>query len=517
MIQRDEAAAAPAPEEPGLIERGFWSILEEFIPQGIYNTLWEIRTVGFWEFLKSKISGALSSIFSGMRAQGGFTATLAGIFQNLIDRGRVILSALVSGDCEPLIAAVREFRDTLSEIAGDAWGSITEFLQPIGDYLSNLWEKFGAPVVDFLGEFASDAWTFITDLGNDLWNLTAPARNYASSVWTEIKNLIGFGEGSGDDDGSGGLVGWITGKATEVWEEVKLTLEPVIAPIREIVDKVREILPLDAILNLRDTVTGWMDNAMQMADNMEEEGDVAENQDLLRDIVLPGVRRAIAGVQTNLTSASTWVTGLVGGLVEKVTGFFSAIGQSTLLSPLTGTLQWLSDEATALGQWATEKVVGVFDLAHDTLDTLNTWIEPIINALSRLVATLGNLMDRIGDFVLGPFMLIPECIREPIKNFLIEQVLSRIPIFNQLVAVPGLWARAQTVFRRIVVQIFRDGNLAGAAWTFFREVLALFGLPPTLVTNLIRNAARAIRDILRDPVGFLINLLNSVKTGFLVL
>jgi phage-related protein len=511
MVQRDEAAT---PEEPGLLERGFWAILSEFVSAETYNTLYEIRSIGFWQFLKNKISDGLASIFAGMRAQGGFTAGLADTFQNLIDRGRVILAALVSGDCQPLIAAVRDFRDTLSEIAGDAWASITEFLTPIGDYLSGLWEKFGAPVVDFLGEFASDAWTYITELGQSLWEWTAPARNYASSVWTEVKNLLGFGEGS-DDDGSEGLVGWITRKAGEVWDEVKLVLEPVLTPINAVVEKITAFLPLEAILNLRDTVTTWMDNAMQMADNMEEEGDVAENQDLLRDIVLPGIRRAIAGVQDNLTSASTWVTGLVGELVGEVTGFFTALGENTLLSPLSGQLQWLSEEATALGQWATEKVVGVFDLAHEALTTLGTWIEPVLNALSRLVATLGDLMGRIGDFVLGPFLLIPECIREPIKNFLVEQILSRIPIFSQLLEVPGLWARAQTVFRRIVVMIFRDGNLAGAAWTFFREVLQLFGLPPTLVTNLIRNAARAIRDILRDPVGFLVNLLNAVKTGFL--
>lgn len=515
MIQREETAPAPAaPEEEGILEMGFWTVLEMFVPQRIIDVLRDIRRLGLWEFLKRRISGALDSLFAGMRDQGGFTAQLADIFQSLLERGRVILAALVAGDCEPLFAAVRELRDTLSQVAGDAWNAVTEFLQPIGDYLSNLWQQFGAPVVDFLGEFASDVWEGIQGLGNELWELTRPAREYASSVWTEIKNLLGFGEG-GDDDGGGGIGAWIAEQAGEVWDEVAQTLEPVIAPIREVVDQVRAILPLDAILDLRDTITGWMDNAMQMADSMEEEGDVAENQDLLRDIVLPGIRRAITSVSDRLDTASAWVTGLIGDLVARVGGFFTALSQNTLLSPFRGALQWLDDEAVALGQWARETAAGVFDVAHQALEALDTWIEPVLDALQRLVSTLGDLMGHLGDFVLGPFMLIPRCIRDPIKDFLVEQVLRRIPIFSQLLEVPNLWARAQTVFRRIVVQIFRDGNLAGAAWTFFREVIQLFGLPPQLVTNLIRNAARAIRDILNDPAGFLLNLFRAIGRGFL--
>ncbi|MHB9005966.1 MAG: eCIS core domain-containing protein [Limisphaerales bacterium] len=516
LIQREPASSTDtaAPESEGFLEMGFWLALQHAgVAQRIIDVLREIRHVGLWEFLKRKLSGALNRVFDGLRNQGGFTARLADIFQGLLNRTRLILAALVGGDCQPLFAAVRDFRDTLSVLAGEAWDSITGFLQPIGDHLSGLWEKFGAPVADFLGEFAADTWTFISGLGNDLWNFTQPARDYASGIWTEVKSLLGFGEGN-DDDAGGGLGDWIAAQAGEAWDELKLGLEPVIAPIRQVADQVAAILPLEAIFNLRDTVTTWMDQALQMADTMEEEGDLAEDQDLIRDIVLPGVRRAIAGVNEKLTAASAWVTGVIGDLVGQVTGLVGAIGSHALLGPLQGAVQWLSDEATALGDWARDRAVGIFDLARQALDTLNAWIEPVLRALQRLVATVGNLAGRLGDFVLGPFLLIPECIREPIKDFLIEKILSRIPVFAQLIAVPDLWARAQTVFRRIIVQVFRDGDLAGAAWTFFREVIQLFGLPPELVTNLLRNAARAIGDILRDPVGFLLNLFRALGTGF---
>jgi phage-related protein len=514
MIQRDESPGpAPAPREQGLIERGFWFAVDRLAPRWLTDILHEVRDVGFFEFLKRRISRGLDRIFSGMQAQGGVIARLASLFQRLLDRGRIILDALVAGDCQPLFAAVREFRDTLSQMAGDAWSALTDFLRPVGDYLANLWDRFGAPVVDFLRQFAGDVWDFLSDLGRRFWDATAPIRDAFADGWSRIKDFLGFNSPT-EDDGSGGITGWISEQAGRAWDQIKLTFEPVIAPIRIVVEKVRAILPLDAILNLRDTVSQWMDHATQMADTMDREEAIAEDQDLIRSVVLPGIRRAISSVRQRVSSTLAWVNSGIGSLVQSVQGFFTTLESTPVLRPLAGAIHWLSAEAAQLGDWASETVGRVFGLADRALVALNAWIEPVLNALQRLIQTLSNLMDRLADFVLGPFMLIPRCIREPIKDFLVQQILGRIPIFSQLIALPDLWARAQSVFRRIVVQVFRDGNLLGAAWTFFREIIQLFGLPPQLVTNLIRNAARAIRDILADPVAFLLNLKNAAVQGF---
>src|SRR5262249_20449058 len=67
---------------------------------------------------------------------------------------------------------------------------------------------------------------------------------------------------------------------------------------------------------------------------------------------------------------------------------------------------------------------------------------------------------------------------------------------------------------RILRQVFVDGNLRGAAWTFFRSLLDIIGIPAKLVTGIVAKAAHALNDILGNPVGFLINLLSAVKAGF---
>jgi len=497
-----------------VIAEGFWAVVDKLAPKKIAELLHDIRDHGFIGVLKTKVSAALDFVFSSLKAQGGTAAKIATIFETLIAKAKPIFAALAAGDCKPLFAAVKSLGEMLGKMAGDAWDKITTFLKPVGDWLTNVWNKFGAPIVDFLKEFASDTWDWIKNLGQDLWDLTKPVRDFYSGAWTEIKNVLGFGEGN-DDDGSGGVVGWIKTQAGEIWDGIKTELKPVIEPIKKAATAINDFLPMKDILNLREKINEWLDKATAMADNMDQPDDVADNQDLLRDIILPGIKRAIANVRGKVVAASTWATTAIGGLVGKVTDFFSNLSSNTLLSPLSGVIQWLSDEAVELGTWATEKVAGLFAKVDQALAALDHWIEPVVKTLQKLVNALGDLMGNLGDLVLGPLLLIPKCIRDPIKDFVVTKILSKIPIFAQLVELPAIWAKIQPAFRAVVVSIFRDGNLFKAAWIFFRTILDLLGVPPQLVTNLIRNAAKAFKDILNDPVGFLGNLLTSIKLGLL--
>jgi phage-related protein len=503
MIQRDEA-------EPGVFS--FWGAVERFAPRWAVELLREVRSVGFLGFLKKKITGALNGIFAALKNSGGVTGYLANHFGQLVAKARVILSALASGNCGPLFEALGQLRDTLSQMAGEAWDKITEFLRPVGEWLSGVWEKFGAPVVDFLKEFAGDVWDFIKDLGNRLWEATKPVRDWYSGAWTSLKELLGFGDSS-DDDGSSGLIGWIKEQAGIVWNEIKVTFQPIIEPIKRVAAKVTSWLPLDAIRRLRDKVNGWLESATQMADSMDGPGDVAENQDLLRDIVLPGIRRAIADLRASVAAAGEWVTGGITELAAGAGNFVGMIEANEYLSPFSGAIGWVRTAADELAAWVNEKVHALFGLIDQGMEKLSTWVEPVLKFLKKVFDTLSDLAGRLPDLILGPFMLVPKCIRDPIKDFLITQILSRIPIFSQILALPDIWKKIQSTFRIIIVQVFRDGNLAKAAWTFFKSILEVVGIPPKLITDLIRNAAKAIGDILKDPVGFLINLGKALGQG----
>ncbi len=520
-VQRSEST------EPVMVQRGilddltsavemgadaFWSVLESVAPS-LVPILREIADKGIIGYLQEKLSTALNHIFDRLGDNSGVLAGLIEMFRGLVARAGEMLGALASGDCEPLFAALNQLKEIVQQMAGDAWNAITEFFQPLGDFFSNLWQSLGAPVMDWLSETAGEVWQFIQDLGAEIWSWTQPVRDTLSSAWDWVKDQLGLGESEGDDEG--GLIQWIQDKASEAWEAIKEQLQPIIEPIQAVVQKIQAILPLEAIVNLRETVTGWLDNVSAMADAMNQPDGVTEEQASLRDEILPAVLRTIQSLRLGIIETGFWISDQIDMLVVTVLGFMTSLSSIPLLSGVSGAMQWLQDRVTELGKWVRSSVIGVYTLVGDGLVFLSSFVEPILTVLQKIVEVLGNLVGKLPDLIMGPvWWIMPACIRNPIKEFILTQILSRIPIFSQLLAIPDIWARVQATAMRILSQIFLDGNLAGALWTYFSALLNLIGLPPELVTGILSRAASALSDILSNPVGFLLNLLRAVKEGF---
>lgn len=494
-----------------------WSIFESIAPAELSIIVHEIYDKGIIGFLTDKIKDGLSSLFSAFPNVGGFVTNLITVFGDLYARVSGIMAALIAGDCAPLLQAVDELKNIITTVATDAWADLVNFVQPIGDFFSGLWTSYGAPVMDWLSQTAGDVWAWMQNIGTQLWEWTQPVRDWAGSAWDWLKGIIGIGTDSTGAENQNGLVQWISDKASEAWNGIKETLNPVIEPVMEIANKVIEILPLDAISNLRDTVVNYADSVNSMAAAMgPDAGGVADeaSQASLRDTILPAVQNRIIQVREGLSATGLWISDKVGGFVTMIGGFYNSVLANPWLSFAAGAISWVNDTAVSLGGWVRDGVVSLFSSANEGLGYLATFIEPIFNALQRLIGTLRDLVGSIGDFILGPFMLIPECIRTPIKDFLLNQILARIPLFNQIMALPDIWNRAQEVAMLILYQVFVDGNLFGAMWTFFRELLGLIGIPPDLLVSILANASRAIGNILRDPVGFIINLVRALGQGF---
>lgn len=498
-----------------LITGDFWGAVRRLAPS-VADILQEIAEKGLWEFLKEKIGGVVDTLFGGLRQVGDFFGSLDDWVAGMLGTIREVLAGLAGRGKEALFGALRNFRAFLGEVAGEVWDRLAGFFRPIGDFFSRVANFFTGSVLPFLEELGGEVWSTLKRWAGRLWDALEPVREVISSAWDFVLDLLGLSGGGGGGSEGGGILGWIQDKAGEVWDWVKGLTAPVVGGIRTVLRWLGNLAPLEAIRTLRDRVLDWVNRATQMADRMEEPDGVAEHREVLRDVILPGLLGAIQGLRGGITAAGHWVRGTVGGLAESVAGFFDALAGNEYLAFASGALEWLRDGARQLGAWASEGIGGLFGLVDDALATLARWVEPILNLVRQLIATLFHLLSRLPDLVLGPlWRLIPAWIREPVKNFLLNQVLRRIPLFSQLLEIPNLVDRALAVARRVLLQVFLDGDLLGAAWTFFRAVLEFFGLPPQLVVNLIRNAARAIGDIVRAPVSFFLNLLRAVRDGFL--
>jgi len=494
-----------------------WGILKRVAPSGLYNLVREVYDKGIFGYLKEKISDAVSYVFDGLKQGADVLTNFFASFGRMAKTAKDIIKALMAGNCKPLFAAVKVLKDTISEAAGDAWAAIKDFFAPIGAFFSDLWSSWGAPVLDWLKKTAGSVWTWLKDLGKTIWNWTKPVRDYAGSAWSWLKDKLGFGGGGGGQgDSEGGIMGWIKEKTQSAWAAVKEVMDPVIKPVKKFAAKIADILPIKAILNLRETVQGWLNNAASMGQAMGEDGSgVADQQISLREQILPAVIKTMKSVRDSLSSTGLWIGEKIGGLVSDFTGFMKNLRDNTLLKGLAYLLGWVETGIASLGNWAKDTVQSLLNWLGDGLVKLAEFIEPVLNALKQVADTILNLLGKLPDLILGPiWRAIPKCIRDPLKDFVLNQILARIPFFKQLIAVKDAWEQIKATGLLILKQVFVDGDLFGALWTLFKAILRIFKLPVQLVTNIIVKAAQSLGAIIAAPLDFLMNILRAMALGF---
>jgi len=492
------------------------AIVRKVAPKVLVDLIDKIKAAGgIFEYLKDKLSSVLDSVFDTLSDNtSGSVNDLIETFRDVVEAAPDIVEALANDDCEPLFDALGQLGDALGTIAGEAWDWVVDELRPVGEFFSDLWSDIGAPAIDWLKDLGGEVWDGITEIADEIWSWTEPIRAASEEAWNWVKKLLGIN--SSDE---GGLSQWIMDKVGEAWDTIKDVLEPLIEPIRSFADEVMDFLPLDEILDLRKTVEGWVERAKSMSDQMAADGEgeeagVVANRDTLRKEILPAVKKRITELGDGLVDAGDWISDQISAIGDELTGFMDDLRDNEYLGPLAGVISWVEDMIDDLVSWAEETVEGLFDLLRDGLQELADFVEPVFDTLEKIVAFVGDILGNVADLVLGPLDLIPECISKPIKDFIINTILKNIPLFGQLLEVPDIWEKLKQTAIKILKQIFVDGDLFMAAWTFFKTMISALGISPKLVTDILSKALQAFGDILKDPVGFLKNLVKAITAGF---
>ena len=475
----------------------------------------EIRRVGIVNYFKNKLLQAVNGIFDGLQNNSGLLNAVFPKFGVLIVRVRLIVNALASGNCKPLFAAMNELKNIVTELAGEAWDAIVEFFQPAVDFFTDIWESFALPAIDWLKQKAASVWNWIKDISAQIWEWYRPLREVIGEAWDYLKGIIGL---NADETGQEGLIQWAQRKAGEVWEAIKAELKPIIAPAKAMIARIKEIIPFTAIFHLRETIQVWLKNVIETSTSM---GDDASNvgkeaaQTSLRDQILPAIQQSIESFRGSLTKAAAWLNGKIGDVFSTVTQFFASVRSISLLSFTSGIIGWVETKVTQLRDWIQTKVTVLFNIVSNGLHYLGGFIKPVYDVLVKIFGILGDILGKLPEFLMGPlWWMLPTCIKEPIKKFFIEQILSRMSFFKKLQKLGDIWEKLKNAAIVILKQIFIDGNLRKAIWTFFSTMLGIFGLPPQLVTRVIGKAAKVISEILDDPLAFLGNFIKALKLGF---
>jgi phage-related protein len=492
-----------------------WRLLETISPE-FARTVRAIVDEGILTWLGRQVARAWDGFIGTLRALVPFDGPrqLIDFFAGLVERAAAIASGLASGRCEPLMAAINDMKTFVVETAGVAWNKLTEFLQPVGDFFRDLWANFGAPAVQWLREFGGAVWEGIQDLGRRFWEWIRPVREAAARVWNWFKDLL-FGSSEGEDStgSQGGVLGWISRKAGEAWDWVKAQTRPVWQPVAEFAGRVAELIPPAFVREMGEQAQQLSSELDTAASGMDGGEGVPVARDTLAS-VLPSVQHIIATVRRIIVGAGQWLGERITGVGALVTGLIGRLRASDLLSWLAGAFTWLEEGVTSLLAWARDKVAVLFAWLVQGFDALTPFLELVLDTVRKVITIFGDLLQLPLLVLNSIWQRVPRCIREPVENFIKNQILARIPVFGQFFSDPELWPRVQQTALGILRRIFVDGDLAGAAWAFFQAVLGILGVPAQLVVQILAKAAGAIGAILTDPLGFLANLLRAMGAGF---
>jgi hypothetical protein len=490
-------------------------------------------------WLRDQVGGLLRGVVDRVSAllPAGALDQLSTAFDSLVQRASAIMAALASGDCAPLFQAITDLRTFVSDAAGAAWNHLVEYLTPVGDFFTGLWGNYGAPAVDAITNFGGEVWESLQGVGRQIWDFLGPAREVIGGAWDWVVGLFSGGESSseaaspapsagegagtspaGESEGGGapeneqGVVDWLLGMAGQAWDWVKEQTRPVWEPVQHLADQVAELIPPPFIHDLGQQFGEFGQQLNATASNMGQEGDdLAENRQALAN-ALPSLEEVIETVDQGIVTAGNFVTRVIGNLTNRARTFMTTL-RSGVLRSLAGPLSWVSAMVTRLGTWAREGVGALFRRIRQTFQRLKPFIRRVAAVIEQVITVAGDLL-ALPQLVLDrAWGLIPVCLQGPIRDFLVEQILSRIPMFSTLAAVPDAWQQLQTTAMRILRQVFVDGDLAGAAWTFFQAMLRTLGIPPELIVEILAKAATAMGDILMDPIRFVTTMISGAIHG----
>jgi phage-related protein len=490
----------------------FWDLAEEVLPA----TLVKILRYGIFKWLKEQITDAAKAVFDTlMRPVNAVREFIAGIlshFKNLVDWMTDAVKKLAKGDCSSIAEAADKIVSVVKGIGEPIVDKVKEIVGAVGDFFKGIWKNYISKAWEWLASIGGAIWDGIKWLGEKLWSLTKPIRDLAGRAWKWLKSQI-FGDEGGGAEGENGLLAWVKGKAEAAWDWLKEKLEPIKKPLAVIGVIIVALSPAGPVIAIGAAVGGLIVGARWIGQKLRDRNSVIRERGVLQGVIIPGIMSAVNAVWSAIAKAASFLTRLFGTAVSGLGAAVSGLAGS-IFSFLAGFVERILDLFKRLASWASEKVGALADWLKSGFDRLRGFLQPLLDVIAAVGAVISDIFNIVKLIFTKAWNLIPACIRDPIVNFIRDQILKRIPIFSQLLEIPDIWTKVKETALTIIKQIFRDGDLAGAALTFFKAVLSILSIPIELVTGIFSKAASALGAIVRSPLRFLRSVLGAMWQGF---
>ena len=293
---------------------------------------------GVFDRIKERASDAAAGVFNTLMAP---VKTVAGVGAKLSEQFMPLLATLQdaaakisSNDCSPLQQAAEK----IEHIAEQIITPIIEIVQPIvakiQDFLGEVWDKLGAPIWEWIQQYASQRWQEIKQLASWIWQLTEPMRLLGQEAWEWLKKKIGIGEGP---EGENGILQWVQAKLQSAWDWLKQQLEPfskqlavikgVIADVAQIVSPEGPVRAILAVASQAASGIGWL------KDNFGSGDAIVKARVYLEKTLLPPLAGALKTLGDTVTGLASSVSAALNKLANSMVQAAVTVQAPSLASP----------------------------------------------------------------------------------------------------------------------------------------------------------------------------------------
>ncbi|MBJ6127201.1 eCIS core domain-containing protein [Microvirga splendida] len=487
-----------------------------------------IGSGGMMQALASFALKAVDGLFDQLRQPlngiAGIGEQVGAMMGPVVDTIKQAAGQIAQNDCTPIRAAATKIEQMLMKLITP----VVEFVQPIikaiKDFLEAAWKKIGAPIVDWIKEYAAEQWRQIKEIADLvqraakwLWDKTEGLREPYIKMWGFLKDILGLGD---SPEGQNGILQWAEVKLTAAWDAIKVRLQPYTEQLKAIGIAVGAVLvavsPAGPILAVGAAAVEVGKGIAWIAANWGKGTIMATARVFVEKTLIPPLISALDRVTALVTSIANSISASLASFAASLAKAAAMVG-NTAISVIISLTQWLAGQAQAMALSITARLADLRVWLTNGFDNLVAFLRRVMNFLGRVadvVLDIWSLPVLLGEAI---WNAVPQCIRDPIVDFLGPIILRQIELFDELVKDEDAWKKTKDEVGRLVKLVFKNHDLMGAIRAAFLFVLRVFNLPPELIATVFAKALSAWDAVIKKPLVFIKSTLKALGQAFKII
>lgn len=516
-LQRDEAAGTPGWGLAAFGEKAALELVGQLAPQLV--PVVRKGPAGVVDWLQDRAGSAAGAVFSSLmgplRAITGVGTQLSAQYTPLVAGLQDAAAKIAANDCGPIQQAADKIEHTAHQVIAPIIEKLQPVIAKVQGFLSAAWDKIGAPIWEWIKDYAGQQWDQVKQLAGWIWSLSEPMRALGADAWAWIKKQIGIGDGP---DGENGILQWLQGQMESAWGRIQKALQPFSRQMEAVKHALVQLGqtymgPISQIASLASQAgkgLAWLRSHLGQGRALLEARSYVEKT--LIPPLVDGLRRtggAVAGMVDGVAAT-------LGQVAAGLDAAASAVAHP-LLHLVASAVQWLAGEAHALAGWAQQKLTGVAQWLGKAVNGFEAFLHGLAEFFAKVGGVVGNVWGLPALLAGKVWNWIPACIRDPVIDFIVPIVLRQIELFEELGRDVTAWQKTKTQVIGIVRRVFVDHDLMGAVKSAFALVLRVFNIPEEMLGKVAAKAAAAWDVVVKKPLEFIKNTVRSLGHGFRLL